>query len=241
MLHKPPGWTPLEAMEDLRARTPALAGEPMVYAGRLDPMAEGLLLVLTGEDRFGLPAHLTHDKRYEATLLFGVRSDTHDALGRLASGLGGAPPPDCAEAVAGLGGTHTLPLPVWSAYRVRGRPLHAWAREGRLHEISVPVRDMVVTAVERVAATTVRPSALLDDVHARITRVRGTFRQAEALADWAGLGELDLPLVQVTATLTVTSGTYIRALAHDVGARLGCGALLLALRRTRVGPYEAAD
>jgi tRNA pseudouridine55 synthase len=231
-------------MEDLRARTPALMGEPMVYAGRLDPMAEGLLLVLTGEDRFGLPAHLTHDKRYEATLLFGVQSDTHDALGRLASGLGGAPPPSrCAVLVADLGGTHTLPLPVWSAYRVRGRPLHAWAREGRLHEISVPVRDMVVTAVESVAATAVRPSALLDDVRARITRVRGTFRQAEALADWEVLGELDLPLVQVTATLTVTTGTYIRALAHAVGTRLGCGGLLFALRRTRVGPFggSAAD
>ncbi len=239
-LYKPPGWTPLEAMEDHRARTPALAGEPMVYAGRLDPMAEGLLLVLTGEDRFGLAAHLAHDKQYVADLLFGVQSDTHDALGRLAPGAVGAPPPTrCVEAVADLRGTHPLPLPAWSAYRVRGRPLHAWAREGRLHEIVVPVRDMVVTAVDGVTARHVRPSALLDEVVARITRVRGEFRQAEALADWARLGAADLALVHVTATLTVTSGTYVRALAHALGTQLGCGGLLLALRRTRVGPYEA--
>jgi tRNA pseudouridine55 synthase len=32
-------------------------------------------------------------------------------------------------------------------------------------------------------------------------------------------------------------GTYIRSLAHDIGARLGCGAHLERLRRTRVGPF----
>ena len=128
VIDKPPGWTPLEAMEALRAGTPALVEEKMVYAGRLDPMAEGVLLVLTGEDRHTLAAHLGHDKQYVATFLFGVGSDTHDALGRLVSG-GSSPPPAarCAEAVAALPGVHPLPLPVWSAYRVGGRPLHAWA------------------------------------------------------------------------------------------------------------------
>jgi tRNA pseudouridine55 synthase len=33
-------------------------------------------------------------------------------------------------------------------------------------------------------------------------------------------------------------GTYIRSLAHDIGMRLGCGAHLAALRRTRIGPFE---
>lgn len=34
-----------------------------------------------------------------------------------------------------------------------------------------------------------------------------------------------------------SAGTYVRSLAHDLGARLGCGAHLAGLRRTRVGPY----
>lgn len=227
-------------MEEHRARTPGLADEAMVYAGRLDPMAEGLLLVLTGEDRFGLAAHLTHDKDYVATFLFGVSSDTHDALGRLVAGPVSVPPPKrCGEALAGLVGTHTLPLPVWSAYRVRGRPLHAWAREGRIHEIAVPTRDMTVTSVRAVSSEAVHVTTLLYDVRTRVTRVRGDFRQSEVLADWARLGGADLPLVTVTVALTVTSGTYVRALAHAVGTQLGCGGLLLALRRTRVGPYRA--
>ena len=38
-----------------------------------------------------------------------------------------------------------------------------------------------------------------------------------------------------------SSGTYIRALARDLGAALGVGAHLTALRRTRVGPFDVAD
>ena len=87
------GETPLQAMEALRARDPALAGVPMVYAGRLDPMAEGVLLVLAGDDRHALPEHLRHDKRYRASFLFGVGSDTGDGLGRLDFWDGGLPPP----------------------------------------------------------------------------------------------------------------------------------------------------
>lgn len=240
--HKPAGWTPLEAMEALRGRTPELAGERMVYAGRLDPMAEGLLLVLTGDDRYQLAEHLCHDKDYEATFLFGVGSDTFDALGRLhgAAGPGGVPPgvSACAMAVAGVAGTHDLPLPAWSAYKVGGRPLHAWAREGRLDEITLPVRAMVVTTVRDVTATPVHASALLDEVCQRIARVRGLFRQEEALADWVRLAAADPPLVAVSATLTVTSGTFVRALANALGVTVGCGGLLVALRRTRVGPFR---
>lgn len=39
----------------------------------------------------------------------------------------------------------------------------------------------------------------------------------------------------------VGTGTYLRTLAEDIGARLGCGAHLAALRRTRVGPFRLAD
>jgi tRNA pseudouridine55 synthase len=36
-------------------------------------------------------------------------------------------------------------------------------------------------------------------------------------------------------------GTYVRSLAHDIGALLGCGASLDALQRTRVGPFRIED
>jgi tRNA pseudouridine55 synthase len=47
-------------------------------------------------------------------------------------------------------------------------------------------------------------------------------------------------VVDVEVTVTCSSGTYIRALARDLGASLGVGGHLTALRRTRVGPYQIA-
>ena len=56
----------------------------------------------------------------------------------------------------------------------------------------------------------------------------------------------DLALVDVAPPdvrfrATVTAGTYLRSLARDVGAALGCGAHLAALTRTRVGPFRLED
>lgn len=45
----------------------------------------------------------------------------------------------------------------------------------------------------------------------------------------------------VRFTVEVGSGTYVRALARDLGARLGCGAHLTALRRVTVGPWHVGD
>ncbi|KAB2364319.1 tRNA pseudouridine(55) synthase TruB [Actinomadura montaniterrae] len=47
-------------------------------------------------------------------------------------------------------------------------------------------------------------------------------------------------VIDVDASVACSSGTYIRALARDLGAALGCGGHLTALRRTRVGPYDLA-
>ena len=48
-------------------------------------------------------------------------------------------------------------------------------------------------------------------------------------------------LLDADALVTCSSGTYIRAIARDLGTALGTGGHLTALRRTRVGPYRVAD
>lgn len=51
----------------------------------------------------------------------------------------------------------------------------------------------------------------------------------------------DTPMLDVDVAVVCSSGTYVRALARDLGSALGTGAHLTALRRTRVGPFEIAD
>lgn len=48
-------------------------------------------------------------------------------------------------------------------------------------------------------------------------------------------------LLDIDVTVTCSSGTYIRAIARDLGTALGVGGHLTALRRTRVGPYQVSE
>lgn len=46
-------------------------------------------------------------------------------------------------------------------------------------------------------------------------------------------------LPQIELTMTVSTGTYVRAIARDLGDALGCGAHVVAMRRTAIGPKQA--
>lgn len=55
------------------------------------------------------------------------------------------------------------------------------------------------------------------------------------------LQETDLPAGEFTIEVTCSKGTYIRSLCHDIGQRLGCGAAMKSLVRTRAGDFCLAD
>lgn len=103
-----------------------------------------------------------------------------------------------------------------------------------------------------------------DRINIALDRFRGEYDQTvpmysakkvggKKLYELARRGEtVELPVKRVTITeleildyawptltfrVSCGSGTYIRALARDIGEALGCGAYLIALRRTRIGPY----
>jgi tRNA pseudouridine55 synthase len=55
------------------------------------------------------------------------------------------------------------------------------------------------------------------------------------------IGIMDVNMPYVELKVSCSKGTYVRSLAHDVGQKLGCGAYLFSLRRTRVGPFDLQD
>ena len=55
--------------------------EKMTYAGRLDPLASGLMIILSGDDVHKKPDSPGLDKSYTAEILIGVETDTYDILG----------------------------------------------------------------------------------------------------------------------------------------------------------------
>ena len=81
-LYKKIAETPLQALKRLRRCRPELADVRLSYAGRLDPMACGILPVLVGEENDRREDFLGKDKTYMFTILFGFSTDTFDLLGK---------------------------------------------------------------------------------------------------------------------------------------------------------------
>src|SRR5579871_234239 len=80
-LYKPIGKTPLEVIREFQIQNPEYQNVKLGYAGRLDPMAEGVLLVLVGEENKKRKEYERLKKEYEFTVLFGIETDSYDALG----------------------------------------------------------------------------------------------------------------------------------------------------------------
>ncbi len=74
-----------------------------------------------------------------------------------------------------------------------------------------------------------------------VARRGGVIELAPAAVHVHELRALSVELPAVRFRARVSTGTYLRALARDVGRALGCGAHLTALRRTRIGPFDVDD
>src|SRR3990167_10464525 len=82
-LYKQRGETPLECIQRFVANNPDLKGQKMTYLGRLDPLAEGVLLIASGDDVKRKEEFLELDKEYDFVSLFGFTTDTYDILGKV--------------------------------------------------------------------------------------------------------------------------------------------------------------
>lgn len=244
LIDKPLGATPLQALALLRGVRSELAGVKLAYAGRLDPMATGLLPVLWGNLLFRQEEFWHLDKEYEATVALGVATDSYDVLGLPGIAAQVAIGTEHIHAAAhGLVGKIYLSVPVFSSYRAAGKPMFAWARQGLPQNIAVPVRKMAVQEVAVCDVGQVTLGEVAEAACGHIMLVDGDFRQAESIREWEVLADTHgtTPVTLVRLRIQCASGTYIRSLARELGRRLGTGGIVTALRRTRVGSWRVDD
>ncbi|HVF69593.1 MAG TPA: hypothetical protein VNA13_03435 [Xanthomonadales bacterium] len=84
-IYKPLGLTPVQLINKLRKERSELNNLKIGFAGRLDPLAHGVILMMIGEETKNRDKYLGLDKEYEFEVLFGVTTDTYDALGLITS------------------------------------------------------------------------------------------------------------------------------------------------------------
>lgn len=118
------------------------------HAGTLDPIAQGLLVLMLGEATKLAEYLQGADKHYEGAAKLGVESDTYDCTGNVVPGPGGPIPAleDLQEIADELTGTIDQIPPRFSAKKVAGRRLYDYARAGE--EVAVDARRIEVRDFE---------------------------------------------------------------------------------------------
>lgn len=236
------GETPLEAIARYKKDHPEYDHMPMTYAGRLDPLVEGLLILLAGDECMKKDDYTSLSKEYELTILFGFATDTYDLLGKVVNvGIGSENFLDNFENVCKkFVGKIKQDYPPYSSRTVSGKPLWQWAREDRLNEIEIPSHEVMVHSISDSIFSEISGKELHDKIKKVIPLVKGDFRQEEILSIWQEKlkdKENDLfPIAKIT--INAGSGTYMRVIANDIGRALGSPALAYHIKRTKIGDYK---
>ncbi len=241
LLLKPVGETPLECLKRFKIYNPEYKDLPMTYAGRLDPMAEGLLLLLVGEECKKKGDYLYLPKEYEIEVLFGFETDTQDVLGLCRAVLHKEKVMfrtalHITEIINALETVKNLPqkYPAYSSKTFEGKPLWQWAREGEEKEVESNAK---ITNIEFLEQREINGIELLKNISERISKVTGNFRQKEILDLWS---EKIIPNENykiISLRVNSTGGAYMRVLASEIGKKLGIPSLAYSIKRIKIGEY----
>ncbi|AMM21122.1 tRNA pseudouridine synthase B [Frondihabitans sp. PAMC 28766] len=197
---------------DVVSRVRKAAGTRKVgHAGTLDPMATGLLVVGINSSTRLLTFLVGLDKTYEATIRLGVVTSSDDADGEILS----TTPVDTDIVTHGAIATGVTRL------------------TGDIAQVPTTVSAIKVGGRRAYALAREGVEVELKARPVTVSRFDVLERRDE-IVDAS-------PVIDLDVVVDCTSGTYIRALARDLGADLGVGGHLTALRRTRIGPFDLAD
>jgi tRNA pseudouridine(55) synthase len=248
VLDKPRGETPLETLERWKESHPQFASLPASYAGRLDPMASGVLLVLLGNECKKQAAYTGLDKEYEIEVVLDFSTDTGDALGlpRYDS-IETILPTDISGVLRSLEGTYSVPYPTFSSKTVDGIPLFRYALEGTLDTIEIPEHMETIHRITQLGVQRLSNAELEDRLVNALSVVPRSddpgkgigadFRQDVIRAGWralmGGIPEREFSVLKLR--VASGSGAYMRTLAERLGAALGTTGFALSIRRTRIG------
>ena len=197
------------------------------HAGTLDPLATGVLIVCTGKATKQIDTLQAGTKEYIATLKLGATTPSFDMeteedatypIDHITRDLVESTLP------LFLGQIEQVP-PTFSAVKIDGKPAYKMARKGK--DVEIKAKTLVIDEIELLSYDMEgkTPTKL-----PAISIKHADPEEAARLSDVSS---------QPTITIRVvcSKGTYIRALARDIGEALGSGAHLTSLIRTRVGDY----
>ncbi len=225
---KPVGLSPLEVIERLKLARTDLTAQKITYAGRLDPLASGVLVLLAGDERFNKDQYLNLPKTYEVEILLGISTDTGDVLGLITD----VEPKFIdleffQKSITQSVGVYNQLAPKFSSPGLDGKTFH---------------KEIEIYSIKTIGSCLLNSNVLLKQIVSKISLVVGNFRQIEILVKWRSLLESnDKNWTVVKVVVEASSGTYMRLLAENIGRKLDVPALAYSIKRTKVGDWTADD
>ncbi len=245
--------TPLQVIKKLRKIFPEYEAVKIGYAGRLDPLAHGVLLLMIGEATKERGQYLNLSKEYEFEAVFGMSTDTYDVLGIIRGANYELRTTNCLSSgefensiqkfIKNKIGKHAQPYPPFSSKAVSGKPLYMWAKENKLSDIEIPTKEIEIYSFDLLSMGEVFVEDLQDKILKSVKGVDGDFRQKEILEKWEVFLNSHKGDSFKTAKFKIacSSGTYVRNLVNELGRVIGGGAVTLEILRTRVGGFSLED
>lgn len=180
------------------------------HTGTLDPLASGLLIILVGKDYTRLQdTFLKQDKTYTFTAQLGIETDTYDSTGVVQRKVEW----ELLQKITQEDLENTLP-----SFR------------GTFTQ-TVPSYSAIKQHGKKLYDKAINKTLDLNDLPQREVTI-----DSLVLKEFVKNEKEKTLLFSLEAS--VSSGTYIRSLVYDIGKKLKVGAMVKALRRTRIGEYS---
>ena len=232
IFNKPYRWTSFNLVAKVRGELSHRLGIKKLkvgHAGTLDPLATGVLIVCTGKSTKRIDELQAHTKEYVATIKLGATTPSFD----METEEDATFPTEhiTRELVEQTLKTFTGRIeqvpPTFSAVKVDGKRAFKYARQGE--ELQLKPKILVIDELEILHFGEVDTDE--ERTHDADAREHIKYQSDNLRGKYLSL----------TIRVVCSKGTYIRALARDIGQALGSGGYLTDLIRTRIGDYRLQD
>jgi len=172
LVNKPKGWSSFDVVKKLRS---LFRIRKIGHAGTLDPMASGLMIIITGRKTKEMESFKSLEKEYEGVMEIGARTKSFDTETEVFERrpLDGV----TEEKVRKLSGEFTGVIeqvpPMYSAVKVKGRRLYKYARTGRT--VEAPRRKVSISKFEPVDMHLSRADGNPPEIRFRLVCSKGTY------------------------------------------------------------------
>lgn len=246
-INKPVGITSYDVIRNLKMKYP---NQKIGHAGTLDPLADGVLICLVGDQANSRQEEFMNStKEYVFEILFGFGSDTFDILGFPLEYKGydiDQVQKNSSKEILALVGEFDQQVPPFSAVKVNGKPLYRWYLSGKINEVQIPIKQINIKNIEILKDEVLGVEILEDRLLSLLDTVKTGFRNEDIKKMWKEkfcdsevIKQKEFLILTVKAV--VSKGTYVRAIANDLGKMIGVPACTMKITRTRVGEMRIEE